>query len=92
MRSLSPTSALEKQVAQVYRSLEPEERAHAAILTTNVGEAAALEVYGRQDALPPVLCGQNQYFLWGDHGVDENVIIHVTEIRLGDVGLANRSR
>jgi dolichyl-phosphate-mannose-protein mannosyltransferase len=69
--------ALEKQVAQVYRSLDPTERAHAAILTTNYGEAAALEVYGRRDGLPPVLCGQNQYFLWGDHGADENVIIHV---------------
>jgi hypothetical protein len=69
--------ALEKQVAQVYRSLEPEERAHAAILTTNYGEAAALEVYGRQDGLPPVLCAQNQYFLWGDHGADEKVLIHV---------------
>jgi 4-amino-4-deoxy-L-arabinose transferase-like glycosyltransferase len=69
--------ALEKQVAQVYRSLEPEERAHAAILTTNYGEAAALEVYGRQDGLPPVLCAQNQYFLWGARGADEKVIIHV---------------
>jgi hypothetical protein len=69
--------ALEKQVAQVYRSLGPEERDHAAILTTNYGEAAALEVYGRQDGLPPVLCAQNQYFLWGAHGADEKVIIHV---------------
>jgi hypothetical protein len=69
--------AMEKQVAQVCRALPPEERAHAAILATNYGEAAALEVYGREDGLPPVFCGQNQYFLWGDHRADETVIIHV---------------
>lgn len=69
--------ALEKQVAQVYHSLPPEERAHCAILAVNYGEAAALEVYGREDGLPQVLCGQNQYFLWGDHGVEESVLIHV---------------
>jgi len=69
--------ALEKRVAQVYHSLPPEERAHSAILAVNYGEAAALEVYGREDGLPQVLCGQNQYFLWGDHGVEESVLIHV---------------
>jgi Dolichyl-phosphate-mannose-protein mannosyltransferase len=68
---------LEKDVANVYRSLGSEERQRAAILATNYGEAAALDVYGKGDGLPPALSGQNQYFLWGTHGYDGSIIIHV---------------
>lgn len=68
---------MERKVAAIYRSLPPEEQAHTAIVTTNYGEAAALDVYGVADGLPPALCGQNQYFLWGDHGYDGRVIIHI---------------
>ncbi|HET9375668.1 MAG TPA: glycosyltransferase family 39 protein [Chthoniobacterales bacterium] len=73
---------LEKQVATVYRSLSSDERAAVAILVTNYSEAAALNVYGGEDGLPPALCGQNQYFLWGTHGYRGSIIIHVN----GDPG------
>jgi hypothetical protein len=56
---------LERQVSAIYRGLPADERAHAAILTRNYGQAAALDFYGARDALPPVVSGQNQYFLWG---------------------------
>ena len=56
---------LESQVAALYRALPPDERAHAAILTRNYGEAAAIDFYGAGDALAPVVSGHNQYFLWG---------------------------
>jgi hypothetical protein len=69
--------ALEKQVADIYRALPPSDRAHAAILASNYGEAAAIDVYGRKDGLPPALSGQNQYFLWGPRGADGQVIIHI---------------
>jgi hypothetical protein len=69
--------ALEKQVASVYRALPPDERRRAAILATNYGEAAAIDVYGAGDHLPPALSGQNQYYLWGPRGYDGSVIIHV---------------
>jgi hypothetical protein len=68
---------LEKQVASVYHSLPPEERSRTAILAADYGEAAALDVYGQRDGLPPALCGQNQYFLWGARGYDGSTIIHV---------------
>ena len=64
---------LEKQVASIYHSLPAEERSRTAILAADYGEAAALDVYG----LPPALCGQNQYFLWGARGYDGSSIIHV---------------
>lgn len=69
--------SLETQVAAVYRALSRDERAHAAILASNYGEAAAIDVYGKKDGLPPALSGQNQYYLWGPHGNDGRVIIHV---------------
>jgi len=59
---------LEKQVASIYHSLPVEERTRTAILAADYGEAAALDVYGQRDGLPPALCGQNQYFLWGARG------------------------
>jgi hypothetical protein len=68
---------MEQQVAAVYRSLPPEDRARAAIMTIDYGEAAAIDVYGRADGLPPALCGQAQYFLWGTHGYDGSVVIDV---------------
>ena len=68
---------MEKQVAAVYQSLPPDERARAAIMTMDYGEAAAIDVYGRADGLPPALCGQAQYFLWGPRGYDGSVLIHV---------------
>jgi Dolichyl-phosphate-mannose-protein mannosyltransferase len=68
---------LEKQVASIYHSLPADERSRTAILAADYGEAAALDVYGRRDGLPPSLCGQNQYFLWGSRGYDGSTIIHV---------------
>ena len=68
---------MEKQVAAVYRSLPPEDRSHAAIVTTNYIEAAAIDVYGRDDGLPPPICPQLQYYIWGTRGHDGSVIIQV---------------
>jgi 4-amino-4-deoxy-L-arabinose transferase-like glycosyltransferase len=68
---------LEKQVAAVFHGLSPQDQARAAILASNYGQAAALDVYGGADRLPPVLSGQNQYWLWGPRGYDGSLIIHV---------------
>jgi hypothetical protein len=68
---------LEKKVADVYHRLSPEEQQRAAILVANYGQAAAIDVYGREDGLPPALSGHNQYWLWGPRGHDGSVMIHV---------------
>jgi hypothetical protein len=69
--------ALETEAARVYRALPEAERGAAAILASNYGEAAAIDVYGEADGLPPAISGNNQYFLWGPRGHDGKVIIHV---------------
>jgi 4-amino-4-deoxy-L-arabinose transferase-like glycosyltransferase len=68
---------LEKKVAGVVHGLSPEDQARVAILASNYGEAAAIDVYGREDGLPPALSGHNQYWLWGPRGHDGSLIIHV---------------
>ena len=69
-------------VAKVYQSLSPGDRAQAAIVAGNYGEAAAIDFFGRQYGLPPVISGHNQYYLWGTHGYSGNVVIDVA----GDCG------
>lgn len=59
-------------VEAVTRALSPADRAAAVVYTTNYGRAAALELLGR--GLPPVICGHNQYFLWGVPG-DPSVVV-----------------
>jgi len=68
---------MEQQVAEVYRALPSNDRARAAILTSNYGEAAAIDVYGPADGLPPAICPQLQYYFWGTRGYDGSVILHV---------------
>ena len=73
---------LEQQVAQVYRGLPPAQRAQAAIYAHNFGEAAAIDFYGGSDGLPPVLSGNNNYWLWGTHGESGRVVVDVNGAEL----------
>ncbi|MFL5308985.1 MAG: ArnT family glycosyltransferase [Myxococcales bacterium] len=73
---------LASAVARVFAALPPEERSRAAIVAANYGEAAAIDFFGEQYQLPPALSGHNQYFLWGTHGYDGEVVIDVN----GDCG------
>jgi hypothetical protein len=68
---------LEQQVAHVYQSLPPAEQQRATILAFNYGDAAAIDFYGQQDHLPPVVSGSNQYYLWGPRGADGGTVIMV---------------
>lgn len=69
-------SELETTVARAVDELTPSERASAAILTGDYGQASAIEFFGRRDGLPPAISGHNQYYLWGPHG-DHPVIVAV---------------
>lgn len=59
-------------VERVVAALPATDRGRAVIYTSNYGRAAALELLGH--GLPPVVCGHNQYFLWGVPGTPEVVI------------------
>jgi len=68
---------LEAKVADAYRKLSADEQKRVAIIAANYGQAAAIDVYGRADGLPPALSGHNQYWLWGPRGYDGSLAIHV---------------
>jgi hypothetical protein len=63
------------KVAKVYWNLPPADRAKAVFLGVDYGEAAAIDVFGKSLGLPPAISGHNNYYLWGPHGADGNVII-----------------
>ncbi len=66
---------LARDVEAAYAALPAADRAKAAILASNYGEAAAIDVYGTN--LPPALSGNNQYYLWGPRGYDGSVVLAV---------------
>ncbi|MCL5288203.1 MAG: glycosyltransferase family 39 protein [Acidobacteria bacterium] len=67
---------LAQNVAQVFNSLPPEERAQAGILTGNYGEAGALNLYGPDLGLPRAVAGTNSFWLRGfDPRMPQTVIL-----------------
>ena len=49
------------------------------LFTDNYGEAGALDLFNRMQhaGLPPAMSGQNNYWLWGMHGCDANLVIAI---------------
>ena len=56
---------LTANVARVYNSLPPAERAETAIFCQNYGEAGAIDFFGPKYGLPRAISGHQNYFLWG---------------------------
>lgn len=53
------------EVARIYRSLPPEERARTGIFANNYGEAGAVDLFGPRHGLPPAISAHQTYFFWG---------------------------
>ena len=51
------------------------------IFTGYYAEAGALEVYGGHDHLPPVISGQNAYWMWGPGGASDAKVLVVDALR-----------
>ena len=54
-----------REIAAVYAALPAAQRSSAIVLTSNYGEAGAVDRYGRADGLPAVYSGHNAYWYWG---------------------------
>jgi hypothetical protein len=70
---------LADKVADAYRTLPPSARATAVIMTSNYGEAGALQEYGPARGLPAVHSGHNGFGLWGQPPDDAVPILLVWE-------------
>ncbi|HET8901753.1 MAG TPA: glycosyltransferase family 39 protein [Holophagaceae bacterium] len=64
-----------QEVARIYKSLTPEERAHTAIYAANYGEAGAINQFGPALGLPTALCAHQAHSLWGTPTFDGDTII-----------------
>jgi 4-amino-4-deoxy-L-arabinose transferase-like glycosyltransferase len=67
------TSAVAAQNAALARA----GRAPSSIFTGTYGEAGALDVLGTADHLPPVLSGNNNYWIWGPGQASDRVVLVV---------------
>ncbi len=57
--------AFVSQIAAAYRSLPPGQRSSAIVLTSNYGEAGAVDHFGPADGLPAAYSGHNGFWYWG---------------------------
>ena len=64
-----------QEVARVYNSLPPEERARTAIFSNGWGEAAAVDFYGPKYGLPPAISKHNNYWIWGPRNYTGEIMI-----------------
>jgi len=84
------------EVAGVYRQLPVARQETAAILTSNYGEAGAVDRYGPALGLPPAFSGHNGYWYWGPPPANADTIVAVgfsrdfLEQQFADVTLATR--
>lgn len=56
---------LAAEVSQVYNALPENEKQNTVIISTNYGEAGALDLYGTEFGLPPVYATHNSFHSWG---------------------------
>lgn len=64
-------------VAAAWQGLNPEERAHGAVVAANYGEAGAIDLYGPDRGLPPAVSGHLTYRYWAPERPDATVAVVV---------------
>jgi 4-amino-4-deoxy-L-arabinose transferase-like glycosyltransferase len=72
-------------MSAVYRSLPAKDQVKACILTSNYGEAGALQFYSSKYDLPPVISGHNSYYLWGPGSCTGDVLLYLGQAKVDDL-------
>jgi len=70
-----------EEVARIYRSLPPADRASVAIFGQNYGQAGAIDLFGPALGLPPAISAHLTYYLWGPRGYTGDVMIVLDDER-----------
>jgi len=68
---------LTAQVAEIYQSIPEDEKPKTVILSGNYGEAGALELYGPEYDLPPIISGSNSLWYRGYGNPEPEIVIVV---------------
>jgi hypothetical protein len=64
-------------LSQAYDTLPASVRSQACILTSNYGEASAVNFLGRGSGLPEAISGHNNYYIWGPGSCTGQVVVTV---------------
>jgi hypothetical protein len=72
---------------RTFRSLSLEDQKRVCLITTNYGEAGALDLLGHraEPNLPPAVAPQNSYWMWGTHSCNWKVVIFTSEATEADL-------
>jgi hypothetical protein len=62
-------------VARIYNSLPPDERARTGIFASNYGEAGALNLFGPALGLPAPICAHQNHYFWGPPKKEPDTLI-----------------
>jgi hypothetical protein len=66
-----------REIAGVYHQLPAADQATAAVVTSNYGEAGAIDRYGPEFGLPHAFSGHNGYWYWGPPPATARIIVAV---------------
>ncbi len=66
---------LVSEIARIYNSLPPDERARTGIFASNYGEAGAINLFGPALGLPPAICAHQTHSMWGPGDFDGDTLI-----------------
>jgi hypothetical protein len=73
-----------REVARIYNSLPPDERARTAIFANNYGEAGAIDYFGPKYGLPRAISNHQNYWYWGPRNYTGNIVIVLGSDGSGD--------
>jgi len=66
-----------KFVLLAYQSLPDTDKKEIIIAAGNYGQAGALELFGKDYNLPPVVCAHNNYYLWSKSRLKGNILLQL---------------
>src|SRR5262249_18504270 len=64
-------------MSRAYHSLPEPDRAKAALLAYNYGEASAIDYFGKRYGLPKAISGHNQYGYWGPRSHSGEIVLTI---------------
>lgn len=67
-------------VVRAYRRLTDEEKRETIISASNYGQSGAIELYGKQYGLPPVVSGHNNYYLWSKERLRGSIVLQLLPV------------
>jgi len=73
-----------REVARIYNSLPPDERARTAIFANSYGQAGAIDYFGPKYGLPSAISNHQNYWYWGPRNYTGDIVIVLGSDGSGD--------